>query len=248
MRSLANISIACIFALMVLGKNGWAQSTVLSGENTIIFPYVDVPFLQSYTVISEGTKNSDGSCSFPLDSEAAPYPLTDTQRWITVQRAFDPDSCQELIEKGVVDLSINPEVQELLSLPGADAAEAFIKSSFIGEPDMAVSAVSSKTGKVRVWFTDKNNPTISTINGLGVPFDGFMLSSNQLEGTYSQSNNCQSQAIDGKVTEQLGLIGWYRYIESTLGLSFSCGYGTIYVSAVHANDMQFYPFLTAETV
>ena len=219
-----------------------AASPALPGANVITFPYVKVPFLQSYTIISSG-KKIDGGCEFPLDSTAPTENLPSGQHYITVQRAFDPDTCQELLEKGIVDLNINPEARDLLSLPDQSSANTFIQQKALGSPvNAAAAASSSKSGKVRVWFTDKKNPTIATVNGLGVKFDGFLLSSNQIDATYSQSNNCQSISFDAKLTEQLGLIGWYRDSATVLGLTLACGYGLASVSAVHANKTQFEPF------
>lgn len=220
----------------------WAAPPSLPGANVITFPYVNVPFLQSYTVISSG-KKIDGGCEFPLDSTAPSENLPTGQHYITVQRAFDPDTCQELLEKGIVDLNLNPEAADLLSLPDQSSANTFIQQKAIGAPVAATAAASSsKSGKVRVWFTDKKNPTIVTANGLGANTDGFLLSSNQIDATYSQSNNCQSMSFDAKLTEQLGLIGWYRDLATVLGLTFACGYGLASVSAVHANKTQFEPF------
>ena len=226
----------------------WSASPTLPGPNVIWFPPVDMPFLQSYLVISSGEKLPDGGCRFPLDSEASPDVLLSGQHWVTVQRAFDPDTCQELLEKGVIDLNVNPEAKKLIELPDSSSANTFIQTGALGSPEDAASANSSKSGKVRVWHTDKKNPIIETVNSAGIQYDGFILSSNQIEATYSQSDDCQIRHFEWRLTEQLGLIGWYRDSTTTLGLTFGCGYGLVSVSAVHANKTQFEPFFDCRDV
>lgn len=95
---------------------------------------------------------------------------------------------------------------------------------------------------MRVWFTDKNNPYIGTLNDTGVSYDGFLLSSNQIEGTFTQSADCKSGTFDVEWTEALGHFGWYRDIQTVFGLTIGCGYYLASVSARHANKTQFEPF------
>lgn len=100
----------------------------LSGPNVIWFPHADVPFLQSEFVISNGKKHPEGGCTFQLASKGSPYPLLSGQHWITVQRAFDPDTCQELLERGVVDLNVNPEAKKLLEIPDSSSVNTYIQA------------------------------------------------------------------------------------------------------------------------
>ena len=90
----------------------------LDGEQVIVFPAHQVPFLQSYRVINQGQKNEDGNCDFPLDSDGPPQPLGENERWITVQLAWDPVTCQEVLEKGVVD-GTDPQSRARTRLAGA---------------------------------------------------------------------------------------------------------------------------------
>lgn len=90
----------------------FAQTTPsLTGPRIVTLPYVYVPFIRSETVIRQGKKDpSTGSCAFTIDLKIEPGALQPGEKLASIQRAYDPDTCEELLETGVI-LSSKPTSQ-----------------------------------------------------------------------------------------------------------------------------------------
>lgn len=208
----------------------------LTGDNVIVFPQHRLPFIQSYRVVNHGTKEADGSCSFPLTEQGPAQPLGDNERWVTVQLGYDQDTCTEVLERGIVD-DTKPEA-DILDLENSPTSQSGVLPGSPSDSTMAAAA-STPTGEVRIWFTDGNHPVMQTLGN-----DGLLLSSQRLWGNLTGNQSPCRSNWGGEFTfdEDLGTFNWRRDIPTTEDLSLKCGQLTVATTARHINDKNLPPF------
>jgi len=113
-------TVAFVLAGAVSADDSTAQTRpVLTGSRVVTLPYVHVPFIQSVTEIRQGQKDAvTGACTFPGELRLQAGQLEPGEQLARVQRAYDPDTCQELVETGRVMSPALPTAQSGLDGSG----------------------------------------------------------------------------------------------------------------------------------
>ena len=163
----------CAVAMTLAAGDGIAQSASLNGPRVITLPYVYVPFLRSETVIQQGRRNTaTGQCVFSPNLSIRPNQLGPNEALASIQRAIDPDTCQELVEKGVIIKGSPAPTSDLEILRGSG------RLALASSAPTATAATYVANGQT--WFTDGNNPVVrpfrSLTNGIEASRSGIQVS------------------------------------------------------------------------
>lgn len=96
-----HLVIVALFSAAPLLQAVAATGPQLTGPQVVVLPYVEVPFLSSETLIRQGKRDAaTGACVFSLDMKLYANHLPPGQKLGRIQRAYDPDTCRELVEEG----------------------------------------------------------------------------------------------------------------------------------------------------
>ncbi|MDQ3205599.1 MAG: hypothetical protein M3Q40_03655 [Pseudomonadota bacterium] len=156
--------ICAFLAVLLVTPFGWAAEPQLTGPRVVILPHVDVPFVTSEKIIRQGTRDAQtGACVYSVNLELRAGELPAGYKLGRVQRAYDPDTCRELVEEGVVSDAEEEEGALDLSEVQLDSSAATV----YGQAS-ASAAQHSATGQIR--YTDGNHPLMQAlgVNGLEV--------------------------------------------------------------------------------
>lgn len=184
------------------------------GKDVVWLPQHEVPFLQSFTVVNYGAKNFNGECEFPLNSASSDMQLSENQRYITVQRAIDFGSCNELLEKGIVDINAHPNFGKFLDYLSENTLSETKQINSNVLPDTIKGSLiksQKKSGNVKIWYTDKNNPTWQNFNKLPFAnYNGITISGVKLNVEFTSNTYSDGCSLDGSAGYNIesGPIGW----------------------------------------
>ena len=103
------------WGLLLLACSGLALlASCAKDDSEVVFPERDLPFRASEVYTSQGVKNADGSCTFPLENGPSFKKERPSEIVLTVQLSYDTDTCLETLERGVIDMDADPDFK----LPG----------------------------------------------------------------------------------------------------------------------------------
>lgn len=156
--------LACAIFLCSTSVN--AQALDL-GQFTRLVPYINVPFLTRETVTITGYKNSGGECVFPLTGDLSAEDAALDRAFVSVLRATNPESCEEIIERGLVQRPL-PAIISGLSLDNGQL--------------LASSAGGEFGYEAYVKYTDGRNPLISPFRNIFPNWDGIRASEVNYQG------------------------------------------------------------------
>lgn len=204
----------------------------LTGPRVVVLPYVEVPFLSSEIVIRKGHRDAKtGACIFPIDMQLRHLSLGPGERLGRIQRAYDPDTCRELVEEGILvddqsgnqpnDLSTHKVGSTLATTPQVNATTA---------------AAAQYSATAQILYTDGNNPLMSPFRALGI---------NGIEVSYGKASidltvgDCVTTPVVNNYSGESGYqpyTGWSEAAPLTLTPSVSCSGAGVDLATKHQNS------------
>lgn len=220
-------------------SSSYAQNPSLNGPRVVTLPYIYVPFLRSEIVVRQGVRDQKtGGCTYSLDLQIKPGDLQSGEKLASIQRAHDPDTCQELVERGVVLItkrtsnadSIGQQSSSKLTLDRRNADTPLA-------PDSSAAAVTANhMAFVEISYTDGNNPVVKPLRSLT---DGIEVSHGNMRINLTTGDcvNTFPSAFIEYETEWFVLTGWFQDPpRHTTTDSLSCSSVVGNLSATHSNS------------
>lgn len=139
------------------------QQPQLTGPKVITPPYVSVPFVSSSMLIKQGTFK-DGKCVFNIALSIKPGEVPAGMELAEIQRAYDLDTCRELVERGLVRSDriggdyVEPEaIRSTGKLQRQGSTQMPSSSSTSGATAALAAQIDAYT---QVLYTDGNDPVV----------------------------------------------------------------------------------------
>ena len=215
-----------------------AMAPALAGPNVILLPQIEVPFISSTIQRRAGSPDpSTGGCSFDVDLSAGPGEIAPGQAKARIQRAFDPSTCEELVEEGLVN-TIGTVVD---SVTGAGTVVTQLlrhagPTLLTDDGSVGVSAVRQYSARGRVQFTDGNAPLIKPLRQLT---NGIVVSSGELSIDLT-TGNCSPDELpyaeyNAREVWQ-PITGWSRQFVSQAEYLLDCSHARSELTGTHQNS------------
>lgn len=147
-----------VIALSSIGVGTQAQQQLqLTGPRVITPPYVAVPFVSSQMLIKQGIFKN-GKCVFSIALSVKPGEVPAGMQLAEIQRAYDLDTCQELVERGLVR---SDQIGSDYVEPDAIQSTGKMQASSDTQAPRALSA--QIDAYTQVLYTDGNNPIVKPL-------------------------------------------------------------------------------------
>lgn len=159
------LALVSLLSISPLAHAAESSTPQLTNPRVIVLPYVEVPFLSSDIVIRQGHRDAKtGACVFSIDMQLRSLQLEPGEKLGRIQRAYDPDTCRELVEEGFLidDQSSDQKSSDL----STHRIRSLIATTAWTDTTAAAAAQYSATAQVR--YTDGNNPLMAPFKSMGI--------------------------------------------------------------------------------